>query len=101
MSKYFAPVTHCSSCSRSNAPIKRKADGALGKIRITRSRRRTSSLSRSMAKHITDHFNAGREHWGIFEIQTDPIDIGSVAESLYLYWAIESATAIKNSIIYL
>ena len=47
MSKYFFPVLHCSWNSERRAPMSRMAESSLGKIRITRSRLRTSSFSRS------------------------------------------------------
>ncbi len=47
MSKYFFPVLHCSWNSARRAPMSRIAESSLGKIRITRSRLRTSSFSRS------------------------------------------------------
>ena len=47
MSKYLFPVLHCSWNSARRAPIKRMAESSLGKMRVTRSRLRTSSFSRS------------------------------------------------------
>ena len=47
MSKYFFPVLHCSWNSERRAPMSRMAESSLGKIRITRSRLRTSSFSLS------------------------------------------------------
>ena len=47
MSRYFFPVLHCSWNSERRAPMRRMAESSFGKIRITRSRRRISSLSRS------------------------------------------------------
>lgn len=47
ISKYFLPETHFSSCSISNAPIRRIDDSRLGNILITFSRLRISSFSRS------------------------------------------------------
>ena len=46
MSRYFRSC-QTSFCSAGKAPIRRKADSSFGKMRMTRSRRRISSLSRS------------------------------------------------------
>ena len=47
ISRYFLPAAHFSSCSMSKAPMSRITDSRLGKMRMTRSRRRTSSFNRS------------------------------------------------------
>lgn len=46
MSKYLRSC-QVSFCSARSAPIKRSADASFGKMRITHSRRRTSSFNRS------------------------------------------------------
>lgn len=46
MSSHFRPVDHTSCCSARSASRSLHAERSLGKIRITRSRRRTSALSR-------------------------------------------------------
>ncbi len=56
---------------------------------------------RSMGKHIADHFLAGHQHWGIFEVPNYLLSIGEIAEMLYLYWATTEAGAVKNGIIYI
>jgi hypothetical protein len=54
-----------------------------------------------MAIHIATHFQAGHQHWGIFEVVPNTITIGYLAEMLYLHWATEEAENIKNGITYI
>lgn len=55
----------------------------------------------SMAKHIADHFLAGHEHWGIFEVPAYAVSVGDIADMLYLYWATTEAEDVKNGIFYI
>ena len=68
MSKYFFPLLHCSWNSARSVPIKWNSESSLGKIRITRSPLRTSSLSRSREFVL---LNLTRNFWGKDRIVSD------------------------------
>lgn len=54
----------------------------------------------SMPGHETDHFAAGRHHWGIFEINRG-LSIGQMAYQLSMFWGASEAEEWIDNFVYL